>query len=198
MLVSDPDSMFHVIKRLHGINDGVIFWNEQRSFKLMLRNDPVDPETVSCELVLVFDEEDGTMQHVLDLTNDGYIDEPGIFVLDSWTFQAAEFSLDDARKVMAVINDAYLFRVCPCGAYLVKDDASICVFCHMTSSPEDKLAHFCSICCEDGMAMHMKRQACCQQHLHAHCLATWRDKSGDDRCPLCRHNPAPLPLPLPL
>ncbi len=185
-LVCDADSLFTALKRLHATNDGVLFWNEQRSLQLMLRNDPVDAETLSCELVLIFEVEDEKMQRLLDLTNDGFFDEPGVYVLDSWTFQMNEFTPHAARKVMDAVNSAYLYRVCPCASYLVKDDGAICVFCHMTSKAEDRTPHFCSICCEDGMAMHMRRQACCQQHMHSHCLATWLAKSGDDRCPLCR------------
>lgn len=185
LLVSDAGAMLNTVKRLHFINDGIIFWNEQRTFKLMLRNDPVDADTVSCELALVFEDDDEVMQRVLDLTNDGYMDEPGVFILDSWTHQLADFCADDARKIMNAVNDAYLYKTCPCGNYLVKDDAAHCLFCQMTRAPGQE-THFCTICCEDGLAMHMTRQPCCQQRLHAHCLATWRTKSGDDRCPLCR------------
>jgi len=195
MLVYDHLSMFHVIKRLHNVNDAVMFWNEERTFKLMLRNDPGDDASIGCELSVVFDEDDERMQRVLDLTNDGYMDEPGVFVLDTWSFPEAEFSYEDARKVMNAINNAYLFKVCPCGSYMIKDDSSICVFCQMTSTPQGRLVHWCSICCEDGMAMHMRQQACCQQYLHAKCIRTWRAKSGDDRCPLCRQPGVPVGVP---
>lgn len=185
-LVKDADSLLATVRRLHALNDVVIFWNEQRSFKLMLRNDPIDAETVSMELAMVFDDDDEVMLRIVDLTNDGYVDEPGTFVLDSWTSPAAEFGTDEAAKIMKAINDAYTWHVCRCGSYLIKDDAEICVFCCMTRSQADKAVHFCAICCEEGMRMHMDLQACCAQHLHRHCLATWRAKSGDERCPLCR------------
>lgn len=185
-LVCDPQSMLGTLKRLHAINDAVLFWNEQRTFKLMLRNDPVDADTLACELAMVVPEDDDAMMHVFELTHDGYIDEPGTFILDSWSYNLADISAEEAAKVANVVNEAYLYKMCLCGNYLIKDDASMCVFCQMTSSAEDRLEHFCSICCEDGMARHMVRQTCCGQHLHNNCLTTWKTKSRDDRCPLCR------------
>lgn len=196
-LVADPAALYGAIKRLHAINDAVVFWNEARTLKLMLRNDPVDPDTVACELALVYDEDDEAMQRVVDLLDGGYVDEPGTFVLDSWSFQAAEFAVEDVTKIAGVINDAYLFTICPCGSYLIRDDAAMCVYCHMTSTAEEKRSFFCTICREDGLAMHMKHQPCCQQRLHSHCLATWRAKSQDERCPLCRQPPGP-PAPVPV
>lgn len=186
VLVKDADSMLATVRRLHVINDAVLFWNEQRSFKLMLRNDPMDAETISVELALVFDDDDEDMARIMELTNDGYIDEPGTFVLESWTFSSAEFGHDEAARIMRAINDAFLYRVCACGSYLIRDDAQICVFCCMTRSAEDKAVHFCPICHEEGMRMHMDHMPCCGQHLHRACLAAWKSKSGDDRCPLCR------------
>jgi len=186
-LVSDAESMYTTIKRLHLINDGVLFWNEQRSFKLLLRNDPVDAQTVSCELAIMHDDEDDEIEKILELlTSDGYTEEPGVFVLESWTFQMDSFDVEDARKVMNAVNDAYQYRICPCRKYIIKDEPLICVFCQMTRTAEDKQTHFCAICREDGMRMHMTCQACCKQHLHKHCLSTWQDESGDERCPLCR------------
>lgn len=187
MLVSDAESMYTTLQRLHLINDGVLFWNEQRSLKLLLRNDPVDPDTVSCELAIMADDDDDELEKILELlTSDGYTDEPGVFVLDSWTFRAAEFDVEDARKVMSAVNDAYQYRICPCRKYIIKDEPLICTFCQMTRTAEDKQTHFCSICRDDGMRMHMQCQACCKQFLHKHCLAKWEEQSGDERCPLCR------------
>lgn len=189
-LVRDEGALYGVVKRLHNHNDAVTFWNEQRTFKLMLRNDPSEDDAASCELLVLWDEDDERMQRVVELISDGYVDEAGVYVLDSWQFPHADFQANDVRKMMHAINDAYLYRICPCGEYMIKDDAAVCVFCQMTSTPQGRHKHWCSICCEDGMAMHMRQQPCCQQYLHAGCMATWVAKSGDGRCPLCRH-PAP-------
>lgn len=185
-LVAEAESLYHSVRRLHRTNESVLFWNEQRSFKLMLRNDPVDADTVSCELAMVVDEDDDDMARLMDLMTDGYLEEPGTFVLDSWTFKDKEFTEEGARKIQFAINAAHRYRVCPCAAYVIKDDGAVCVFCQMTRTRADKESHFCAICCEDGMRMHMTRQDCCQHYLHKHCMATWRSKSGDERCPLCR------------
>lgn len=186
MLVHDAESLACTIKRLHVLNTAVLFWNEQHSLKLMLRNDPVDADMVACELAVVVEEGDEIMARIMDLMNDVYQDEPGTFILENWSFAMDRFGAEDASRIMQFINDAYLYRICPCGHYLIKDDAAICVFCQMTSTPSTRAKHFCSICCEDGMSMHMRRQACCQQYLHATCLEKWKAKSAEGRCPLCR------------
>lgn len=185
-LVGDPDSVAGVIKRLHVLNDAIVFWNEERSLKLMLRNDPIDVDTVACELAVLYDETDERMADMLDMTNDGYVDEAGTYVLDSWTWPAEAFDGDAARKVMQAINEAYLARVCPCGNYLIKDDAAMCLYCHLTATPAGRAARFCPICRDDGLDMHMVTQPCCGQHLHIGCLAMWKSKGDDQRCPLCR------------
>lgn len=185
LLVQHAESMASVMRRLHVANDALMFWNEQCSFKLMLRNDPVDPDTLACELALVTDEDsDGAA--MLEMCSDGYMDEPGTYVIDSWSFPLEGFGAEDAAKVMHAVNDAYLIRACPCGRYLIKDDAPMCTFCDMISGPQQRAAHFCPICCDDGLAMHMQRMPCCQQRLHRHCMDAWKAKSGDARCPMCR------------
>lgn len=186
MLVQDAHALLATLKRMHVLNDSVLFWNEQRSLKLMLRNDPVDADTLACELAIVFDEDCDDMHKLVDLTNDGYLDEPGTFVMDAWSFAAADVTAEDLGKMTRAVNDAYAMRVCPCGSYLIKDEAPMCYMCHVTSTADGRASQFCAICREDGLAMHMTALPCCQQRLHAHCLHTWRAKSGDDRCPLCR------------
>jgi hypothetical protein len=188
VLIHDPEALVGVIKRLHATNDGVTFWNHERSFKLMLRNDP-SPEaedSVACELVMVVDEDDERMATLMELDGDGYLEEPGTYILDTWTFKLAHLDAAAVAKVQAAINRVYLTTVCPCGDYLIKDDATYCVYCHMVGTPEDKTHHFCSICCDSGIRMHMTVMPCCQQCLHETCLRTWRHKSGDERCPFCR------------
>lgn len=185
MLVQDPRSMASALRRLMITNDAMLFYNQQQSLKLMIRNDPVDADTLACELAVVTDD-DEQLQRVMELNNDAYVDEPGTYVIDSWSFPLKTFKPEDAAKVMAAVNAAYAVTVCPCGRYLIKDDAPMCTFCDMTSRAGERATHFCSICCEDGMEMHMTTMPCCQQLLHQRCLDTWKDKSGDDRCPLCR------------
>lgn len=186
MLVKDVHALLGTLRRLHALNEGVVFWNEQRTFKIMLRNDPVDADTLACEAALVFEEDDEVMAGVLDLCNDGYMDDPTTYVMHTWSFPMAEVGVEDASKVQRALNDLHMTRVCDCAKYLVKDDATMCFYCHMTSTLADREHHFCPICCEEGLAMHMSEQPCCKQRLHARCMATWKSKSGDDRCPLCR------------
>lgn len=186
MLVHDPHAVYATLKRLHVLNDNVMFWNQQHTFKLMLRNDPVDADTLACELAMVVDETDDAMATMLDLNCDGYMDEPGTYVLDTWSFSCAEFNIEDATRIMHAINNAYMMRVCGCTSYLIKDDAELCTYCELTSTPSQRAKEFCPICHVDVVVMHMAEMPCCHQRLHRHCLATWKAKSGDLRCPLCR------------
>lgn len=186
MLVQDTHALLATLRRMHVLNDSVMFWNEERTLKLMLRNDPVDADTLACELAIVYDEDCDDMHKLVELNNDGYVDEPGTFVIDAWSFSATDVTPEDLAKAAQAIDNAYTLRICPCGSYLVKDDAAMCCMCHMTSTPGGRAPQFCAICHEDGLAMHMTGLPCCKKRLHGHCLQTWRTKSGDDRCPLCR------------
>lgn len=183
-LVKDSTSLLAVLWRLRNANEAVLFYNRDGSLKLMLRNDPQDLDTLACDLCIVTDEEDDTMQRLLELHPDGYTDDPTTYVLDNWQFDASKVVARDMDKVVAAINAAHLLRVCPCRRYLIKDDAAYCFYCHMTSTPSDQQHDFCPICYDDGVRMHMTVLPCCSQALHRQCLSTWKSKS--DRCPLCR------------
>jgi hypothetical protein len=218
-IVSDAEALCGTLKRLHYINDQVLFNNEEESFKISLRSDPVDPETVGCELCVLFDEDDPWTKHVLQFlsSHNGYVEDADTYVVDSWTFPLDKLCAKDAEGVANVINEVYHWKICPCQRYVIKDDAPVCMFCQMTSVPEGRQAVFCAICHEDGPRMHMRCQPCCAQLLHRRCLDSWRNASGDERCPLCRQDqalqtqqahtqaqaqahplPPQLPLPMPL
>lgn len=191
MLVSDPLSMEATLRRLRIINDCFVFWNEERSLKLMLRNDPEDPEVLSFELLLAADEDDEDVERLMELLPaEGFTGEPGLYLIESWSWPETDFAVDQARAVMNAVNDAYAYRVCPCRKYIIKDEPPICTFCQMTRTAEDKALHFCAICREEGMRMHMVRQSCCGQLLHERCLSQWHGASGDARCALCRQTKA--------
>lgn len=195
-LVRDKGAMLGVLQRLHVMNDAVVFWNLDKTIKLMLRNDPVDHETMGWDLSIMCGDGDETqpVDAALDLEHDGYMDEPGLFVLDSGTLPFESGANDEAvAKVVSLVNRAYETVICPCGAYLIKDGADMCAFCQMTATPEDLRKEYCCICMDDGVAKHMATQPCCGQRLHRACLATWAAaRRGDDSggapasCPLCR------------
>lgn len=189
LVVRDSASLLSVLWRLRNANEAVLFYNQDASLKLMLRNDPEDLDTLACDLCIVADEEDDQTQRMLELHADGYCEDPTTYVLDTWSFDASKVTVADVDKVAAAINEAYLLRVCPCRRYLIKDDASYCLYCHLTSTPADQQHHFCPICYDDGVRMHMTVMPCCSQPLHRQCLDTWRAKS--DSCPLCRQAAPP-------
>lgn len=186
VLVQDSESLLGTLRRLHALNEAVMFYTLEGTLKLMLRNDPVTADTLACDLCIVVDEEDDLLNRMLELHADGYLEDPTTYVLESWSFDADKVAPPDLDKVAAAINAAYLLKTCPCRRYLIKDDGLYCYFCQLSSTAANRQHHFCPICCEDGVRMHMMVTACCSQPLHRGCLATWHAKSGADACPLCR------------
>ena len=186
VLVQDAANLLDTLCRLRTLNEAVMFYNHESSLKLLLRNDPVGADTLACDLCIVADEEDDHLNRMLELHPDGYLEDPTTYVLESWSFDTDKVTPRDLDKVAAAINGAFLLRICPCRRYLIKDDGLYCYYCQLSSTPADRQHHFCPICCEDGVRMHMTVTACCTQPLHRACLTTWHTKSGADRCPLCR------------
>ena len=183
VLVRDPANLLDTLRRMRNLNDAVMFYNHESSLKLMLRNDPMGADTIACDLCIVPDAEEASM---LEMHADGYLEEPTTYILESWSFDADKVVPQDLEKVATAINDAFLLKICPCRHYMIKDDGMYCYYCQLTSTPADRKRHFCPICHEDGVRMHMTVTTCCSQPLHRGCLATWHAKSGADRCPLCR------------
>ncbi len=182
--VRDPQAVMATLRRLRNVNDAVSFWNAERTIKFMLRNDADSYEdddlegTVHADLCIVVDEDDSLIAKVLELEHDGYYDEPTMFVLESYSI------VSDPGPLVAKLNEVHKYRICPCGAYLIKDEAAMCLFCEMTAEP-DASKLFCAICQDQGVRAHMTFQGCCGQPLHKACLASWRD-GGKETCPLCR------------
>lgn len=194
-LVKDCKSMLACVMRMHTNNDAVLFWNASRDFRMLLRNDPDEPGTVAFEVCIIPDDDDDgdgdTLAHVLELEHDGYMDDDGLFVVDSFNFAMDELvrSPDLLAAAKSCVNRVHAYALCKCGQHFVKDGAATCLFCQLTedpATPDAAVRHFCAICHDTGAARHMIKQACCTQMLHRACLATWRSTSRDTRCPLCR------------
>lgn len=197
-LVKDAKSLLACLLRMHASNEAVVFWNASREFKMMLRNDPVEPGVVAFDLCIVPDDDSDDegdseggdpLRQVLELEHDGY-DEDGMFVVEARSFPmddlvARPYLLDD---VLGRINAVWRYAVCKCNRYLIKDGAPTCLFCQLTHDVvADAAEHVCAICLERSPARHMVKQACCAQLLHARCLAVWTSSAGQHaRCPLCR------------
>ena len=181
---TDPESVKGALQRLYNMNECVLFWNEEHTFKLMLRNDPDTPENneLAFELVLIVDDEDEGMVRMLELLGGGCLEEPGIYVLHEWMFD--ELTMERAGNVMARLNAAYFMKICPCGEAIIKDEADTCCLCHMKLNTVNKVKHFCAICHSEGMALHMTRRSC-GHYFHTTCLAKW-DAVSAGWCPVCK------------
>jgi hypothetical protein len=109
-------------------------------------------------------------------------------VLDGFSFDRMEL---DARpdqvleRAIRFVDTVFLFSVCACGR-LIKDDAKLCTFCHLTSRESDLDSEFCFVCHESGPRKVFKKLSCCAQFVHQKCIDKWRKTARDDRCPHCR------------
>lgn len=189
-LVHTDSALFASVLRMHLANDAVLFWNRTREFKIMVRNDPVDSETLSFQVCLVAsgdtdDDDDGPLRKVLECECDGYYDEDGMFVAEDCQVALSEAARhpDALREARTKINAVWNYAVCPCGAYFVKDGAARCLYCQLTDDGSQE--HTCAICLESSIEKYMMRVPCCQQLLHKKCLERWQARQTE-RCPLCR------------
>lgn len=196
-LIADPLSLLAVVQRLHVSNDAVVFWNREETFKLLVRNDPVDEETCSFELAILCDEDepDGArMLKCLQLEHDGFFDEPGVFSVETLCVRRDATASDpDLLRAVGMINDVFEYTVCKCARYLIKDaqflvgEPHLCLHCQLTARTGDADVDFCPICQEKSFTRHMETTPCCKQRLHTACADVWREKNV--LCPLCRGGP---------
>ena len=47
-----------------------------------------------------------------------------------------------------------------------KPSRKVLIWVSSVGTAADKNPHFCSICCDNGIRMHMASMPCCQQYLH--------------------------------
>lgn len=198
MLIKEPTHLTACLERLRKHNTGVIFYNCDETFKLLLRNDPTVLEgLIGAEICIVYglDEngdpatpQDEVVQRVVQLDPDGYEDEEDTFVLGNFAFDADD--VEGATDAAARINDIFAMTICRCQRYFIKDRScqgnDLCPFCTMTSTKDDIARQFCCVCQEISAKMHMIKQPCCSQHIHTACLNKWHGTVGEIQCPMCR------------
>lgn len=184
-MITDPESVRTALVRMHACNGCVLFWNAERTLKFMLRNDPETPENdeLAFELCLVVEEDDEAMRRMLELMADGTLLDPTTFAMHTWFFDDAESV--DAKDVMAKLNAAHATRVCPCGEAVITDHAPVCLLCHLRASEAGTKKHFCAICHEESLAMHVHRRSC-GHYYHQRCHDRWTAASGGGPCPVCK------------
>lgn len=192
-LIKEPARLLACVQRLYTHNDALMFYNIDRSFKLMLRNDPDnngEDDVYACDLSIVHDSDDEHITEILALTPDGYFEDDTTFIIDSFQFKHEEMpTSENVISSMEKINDYYAMTICPCSKNFIKDGGSICLFCTLTCSSQDLRTRFCCVCQESSLEMHMLLQPCCSQHIHTRCLQQWYTKSDSNRCPMCRADP---------
>ena len=198
-LVKEPASLIACFQRLHATNEGVCFWNADRTLKLMLRNNPdSSANTLSAELLLLCDDDDDDgsatkeLETIMELDVDSYVDG-GAWVLEEFLLDSSVEPTDDAvTGVMETINKVFNMRVCDCRKYMLREpDTPTCCFCVLTGTAADREPVNCPICYATGPRVGFKKQECCGQLMHLSCLNRWRATSANS-CPWCRHDPTAL------
>lgn len=188
MLVKEPSHLIAAMDRLRRDNTGIVFRNCDDTFKILLRNDPdADAGMVAGDICIVHGEDDPRdeiVRRVIDLDPDGYEDEHGTFVMESFCFPRTD--LEAATETALRLNLLFASPMCRCQMYLIKDRRPMCVFCTLTSTSEDLKPHFCCVCQDASPQMHMRLQSCCSQYVHPSCLTKWHTTSGKTQCPMCR------------
>lgn len=198
-LVKEAASLVACFQRLHATNEGVCFWNADRTLKLMLRNNPESgPDSLSAELLLLCDEDGDDdsndsaakeLETIMELDVDSYSDGDA-WVLEEFVLDASVDPSDDAvAGIMATINKVYNMRICDCRKYMLREqDTSTCCFCLLTGTAEDREPVSCPICYAVGPRLGFRKQECCGQLMHTSCLNRWHATSANT-CPWCRHDP---------
>jgi hypothetical protein len=189
-LVKSKERFWSVLKRIHETNDGVVYQNEERSFKFMIRNDPDGGagKFMVFDLAIIATEDDDRVQEALEMEHDGWWDDDDstMFVIESWEFEKAGPDDEELQEMMDYVNCTYDYKICPCGTYFIKDKKDACFYCEMTASDEDMKRETCPICLSDGFTMHMKKTKCCDQIVHRGCAKAWTLKGKSGTCALCR------------
>lgn len=184
-LVEEESSFVKCLARVATDKDAVMFYNESKEFKLMIRHVSQDEgeETGEnqFELVVTLDpEREETLAKVLELEHDGYFD-------DAYSFVVHSFTQLEAEEAMALVNETWLWRFCACGKYFIKQPGfDACLFCEMTMPPPSQTdKHMeCPVCLKSSCSNHMIQQSCCQNFIHSLCIDRWKERNPT--CPLCR------------
>jgi len=201
-LIKDPINFLDAVKRMTSDNIVIQFPNVDDSFVIMLRQlFDDDDASHTIEVVIVYDEDKDPSESfysLLEMDGMGFFDEEdeSSYIIDRFQFPTTPSSDDDdLLDAVSRINEVYAMRKCPCNKYLIKDSGPICLYCHMTATPDDMLSHLCPICHDDGPRIAMATQSCCGQLMHSACLQRWFDKQKCETCPMCRHQATSPPQP---
>ena len=172
-------------------NEAVVFYNANKEFKIVLRNDPImegDGGSCGLEVGILIDE---ATKNPIALETNGW-DDDDAFIIESAVFQQDVLSVDTTAcealgGIVNAVNTLYDWTICRiCAEHFVKrNDHDLCIYCRMTSKAGDLDATFCAVCQESGSKMLFERLPCCGNQLHKHC---WKKCVG--KCPLCRSSTA--------
>lgn len=184
-LTTCPVAFMDGMRRIKRHQQVIMFWNFDRTLRLMLRYDPVGDAAIAMELIVVDDEDMPHLQDCCDNEYEGYYaeDNDDFFVIDSFYIpdEAAEAEAA-VYAAMRKVNAAYSMFACGCRRYFVREPGeSMCALCQLSGTPESLAPHECIVCSVPGPRMHMSSTKCCGNLMHKGCLARWGTS-----CMFCR------------
>ena len=201
-IIHDPTIFLRSLRRLKATQTAITFYNVDHSFKIMIRNDPIDdddedddeentPKKFLFDVCILndvdSDEENDAWVNLIKLEQEGFYDEDdGTFVMENYSILDGDPDQTDLLDAVRRINQLYSMTICGCGEQFIKDTADMCIFCEMSCTPADLETTFCCICQNETVRKNTLLQPCCQKHLHTRCLHIWHKTSGKTQCPLCR------------
>jgi len=179
--VTSTENIHRALTRLCEANDATVYENPG-GISLMIRGIQDEDGAHSIDISVVASKEtpyiDQCMRHEADVV----VSEDGDFYI------VHEYTVEDSTigDIKQALNEAWLWTVCPCSQYLVKQPGErMCYICELTLEDitEDE-TDFCPICHDYGHPRWMHRTVCCNQRMHRTCYQRW--KSTSDRCAICR------------
>ena len=188
-------ALWATMVKMHARNDGVIFDNASRDFKMLVRcsYDSDSPEEAEFEACIIVDEDQTSLADVLKYELDGEFDddEEDVFVVGSVDVDDMKDLNDESPEVkwfMKTINEIYEWRFCNCGKGFVKEDDVECMRCTLTATDADmeaaKNGPECLVCREPCGRRWVKTMPCCGCVVHTRCFSRWTERH--DTCPHCR------------
>lgn len=184
--VFDDDSFKRVITRLCRTQDTLSLSNPA-GIRLLVRYNESD-ETTDCAFdVCVFadDESHGHVRRAIE--NDMSViddDTEGIFVIDEFVLDETWSPSERFRDAIELVRSLWMWRVCPCGNYFVKDsDAKyvVCLRCDLLSGDTQTNAYTCLLCCQPFDSPAAATLNCCGKVIDRKCFLRCT------ACPFCRH-----------
>ena len=187
-ILFDNDSFKRVVMRLCQTRDTLAMSNPAGIRLLIRYNEPDEESTDFAFDVCIYTDDDchGHVRRAID--NDMCViddDTDGVFVIDEFVLDKSWSPSERFDEAVELIRSLWMWRVCPCGSYFVKDvDAkyTMCLRCDLIGGGgHQKHTYTCSICYQPFDTPAAASLDCCGKIIDRKCFLRCTS------CPFCRH-----------